>query len=169
MVKLYDAAMVWFTESGTHQPDFMGYVKGKPFLYYYRMYMVEKPNAHKAFNTMLDDDMFGDSFTNPTTGGGGKDKGSRNRTLKQKQAMLQEVALSMSEPLTAEAQRARKNDEKLQLEQNIVSYTLNLLNIPDGQAGHAARTAIGAILDRSKTRLAELNAWAAEYPSPCKK
>ena len=52
MVKLYDAAMVWFTESGTHQPDFMGYVKGKHFLYYYRMYMVEKPNAHKAFNTI---------------------------------------------------------------------------------------------------------------------
>ncbi len=46
----YEVALNWFTKLGKHQPNFYGFCKKKPQIYYYRLYAESKPNLHKAFS-----------------------------------------------------------------------------------------------------------------------
>jgi hypothetical protein len=58
MVTDYDAAMILFTKYGTHLPDFYGYCKNKAATYYYRLYIMSKPDSHKLFGAVLSQEIF---------------------------------------------------------------------------------------------------------------
>jgi hypothetical protein len=66
MVTAYNAAMILYTKYGTHSPDFYGYCKNKASTYYYRLYIMSKPESHKSFGAVLSQELFSASSATNT-------------------------------------------------------------------------------------------------------
>jgi hypothetical protein len=175
IVKDYTKAMKNYTVSGTHQPDFYGFVDNKPQTYYYRLYILANPECHKAFSLLLDDSIFSES-TDSNGGGansnGGKktpkNKGTKTNNEK-KEEILKEVAASMTAAYSAVQTRSVKQTEKSRLEQITGTIMMNLLSVPDGDKGDRARAFFDKQITENDGRVEELKQWFVENPSPQKK
>ena len=164
-----------YTVSGTHQPDFYGFVDNKPQTYYYRLYILANPECHKAFNVLLDDSIFSestDSNGGRTYSNGGK-KTTKNKATKtnneKKEEILKEVAASMTAAYSASQTRSAKRTEKNWLEQITGTIMMNLLSVPDGDKGDRARTFFDKQIKENNERVEELKQWFIENPSSKKK
>jgi hypothetical protein len=90
------AIMLQCSKSGSHEPDFMCYVDGKPQTYCCRLHAMENPECHKAFNVLLDDTLFSESTD--IKGSNKKIKLTKAPGSNDKKALiLKDVAASMTE------------------------------------------------------------------------
>jgi hypothetical protein len=61
IVNDYDRFMVKYTTSGQVQTDFHGYVEGNNHVYYYPLFIEEKPETQKSLTSVLNDELFSES------------------------------------------------------------------------------------------------------------
>ena len=172
----YKLATTWFTKSGQHEPNFYNFCKKKPTTYYYRLYAESRPNSHKAFSVVLDDRIFSESTTDQKKDG--KHRGpSTTSPLKHKEAVMTRVANSMTDKLVStkklQDRRTEKIQvrrdmrmEKLQLEQNIASYVMNVCSLPDTAGGNSAREVMQTMIQSNSARIEEIKNWFDNDPSP---
>jgi hypothetical protein len=193
----YTANMLQYSKSGNHEPDFMCYVDGKPQTYYYRLYAMENPECHKAFNVLLDDTLFSESTD--ITGSNKKIKLTKAPGSNEKKALiLKDVAASMTEAFgKAQAKSATRMEqaqahttqeqaksatrieyaqahsakriEKSRLEDSMNTVMMNLMNVPDGERGERARMFFNKKITENGERVEHLEEWFLENPSPSKK
>jgi hypothetical protein len=165
----YTKAMKNYTISGVHRPDFMYFVEKKPQIYYYRLYVLEHPECHKAFNVLLDDTLFSESTDIKCSKR--KTKVTKLPGSNEKKAIiLKDVAASMTAAFTETQAHSAKQNEKSRLEQNIgTTVMINLLIVPDGEKGERARTFFNKQITENENRVGELKEWFLENPSPTKK
>ena len=136
IVKDYDRFMIKFTTSGQAQPDFHGYVEGKDHVYYYRLYVQEKPDTHKALTAVLSDEIFSESgVVKKKTSPRGE---NAMKGMRAKQAVLQSVADSMTDRMLESKSHQSKRDEKMKLETVMGQIHMNLLQLPMGTSGDPA-------------------------------
>jgi hypothetical protein len=128
-VKDYDRFMVEYTASGQVQPDFHSYVEGKNHVYYYCLFIEEKPETHKSLTSVLNDELFSE-WTKKLGTEGNKDS-SLTKNLKATQVVLQAVADSMTDSRSHQMKR----DEKMSLDNEIGQIHMNLLKLPSDASG----------------------------------
>jgi hypothetical protein len=137
IVKDCDRFMVKYTTSGQAQPDFHDYVEGKNHVYYYRLFIEEKPETHKSLTSVLKDELFSESTKKLGTTEGKKDSSSTKK-LKATQVVLQAVADSMTDRLLDSRSHQMKRDEKMSLDNEIGQIHMNLLKLPPDASGDPA-------------------------------
>jgi hypothetical protein len=137
IVKDYYHFMVEYTTLGQEQPDFHGYVEGKNHVYYYCLFIEEKPETHKSLTLVLKDELFSESTKK--LGTEGKKDSSSTKKLKATQVVLQVVADSMTDRLLNSRSHQMKRDEKMSLDNEIGQIHMNLLKLPSDASGDPAQ------------------------------
>jgi hypothetical protein len=115
----------------------------------------------------LSADVFSASTDDSKKGKATKGTG-QGATLKAKEAMLQKVADSMAATLVFAKNRQAKRSEKMQLERDIGSYEMNLVQLPES-AMRAQTFFKNAKIEQGTARIEAIEAFFENNPSPCKK
>jgi hypothetical protein len=163
----YQLGTTWFTKSGQHEPSFYNFCKTKPQTYYYRLYAESRPNSHKAFSVVFDNHIFSESSRDRRKDDKqGRIRGANTTSpLKRKEAVtMTRVDDSMTDKLVSTKERQDKRTEKiqvkrdmrmekLQLDQNISSYVMNVCSLPDSASGNSAREVMETMIRSNSARI----------------
>jgi hypothetical protein len=167
MVSDYDAAMILFTKSGNHSPDFYGYCKSKPATYYYRLDILSKPNSHKSFGVVLSEEIFSSSDDNANSTSTAAPRLGAN-SMKKKEEAMSRIALSMTQTMVANQNRSSKRQEKMQLERDTGAFFMNITTLPAGATGDVARKFMNDQINTNSERIDDITQWFTDNPSPSK-
>jgi hypothetical protein len=173
IVSDYELALSWYTKSGEHEPNFFHFCRKKPQTYYYRLYVVDQPNSHKAFSAVLDDTIFSESTSaSKLTGKQSVNRGDSATGLKRKEEAISRVADNMTDKFLVvknrqitDNNRKGMRTEKMELERDTTTYYINVCSLPDSADGNSAREFMNSKIENNTNRIAEITKWLENNPS----
>jgi hypothetical protein len=115
--KDYDKSILNFTKSGRHEHDLYGDGFTKTVsTYYYHLHVQDKPESHKAYSSLIDEDIFAEAGL--VKKGKAKSKSSSNmkdsRNVNKEESMKR-VATAAFEPIQEEQRRIAARNEQYML------------------------------------------------------
>jgi hypothetical protein len=136
IVTNYDVAMILFTKSGTPLPAlFFGYCKNKAATFYYRLYIMSKPDSHKLFGVILSQEIFSAS-SNANTIKASRRAGGNNPwvafSMKKKEEALSRIADSISAVMVENQNRNLKHSKKMRIERDTGGFYMNIVTLSTG-------------------------------------